>query len=194
MCLRVGHSGLGRVVLRCGQGLGYRLQIKLTLGQHANTIVEAVPLPAVIQSEGLMMLGRMLESGAGPQLMLSILMAASGEMPPDLVQLLAVTAHHIWRAIGTARFSSWLEVAVMELATDAAPWFKQKQDSKVTSLQELVCADTEFDVGRFKKLFKAFCGGKKKLTVSTGERFGSVPGSRSVSRSPSTLSSMQMSA
>ncbi len=60
-------------------------------------------------------------------------------------------------SVSMCRFSCWLELAVMELATETAPWYRQKVESKQSSLQELVCPDTEYDVGRFKKLFKVRC-------------------------------------
>lgn len=78
-------------------------QVKLALGQPQQPAQpQDAALPAA-QSEGLAALARVLEAGAGAQLMLCILMAGSGDMPPDFVQLLAVTMHQIWHAVGTAR-------------------------------------------------------------------------------------------
>jgi hypothetical protein len=74
---------------------------------HAVT-VQTSSVPQVVHvgqlPEGLARLAGMLDAGsAGPQLILTLLMAASGDMPPDMVMPIATALHQIWSSVGTAR-------------------------------------------------------------------------------------------
>lgn len=55
-------------------------------------------------AQGLALLGGALDGGAGAQLVLSVMMACSGDMPPDYVSLLAVALHQIWTCVGNQRW------------------------------------------------------------------------------------------
>lgn len=143
--------------------------------------------PVVVQpmsQPAMMRLAVWLDSGAGAQLVLAALLAASGGMPPDLILPVATALHHVWAAVGTQRFGKWLETAVLVLAPEHSPWFKQRTESKQAAVKELLSKDME-DLSRFKKCIKAFCGGKKKQN-------GSVLNSRDISRSSSCRSSVIM--
>jgi len=54
--------------------------------------------------QGLAQLATRLDSNAGPQLLLSLLLAASGDMPADLILPIANALHQIWGAVGTSRW------------------------------------------------------------------------------------------
>lgn len=54
-------------------------------------------------TQGLIQLSHRLDGDAGAQLMLSLLLAASGDMPADLILPIANSLHQIWGAVGTSR-------------------------------------------------------------------------------------------
>jgi len=147
----------------------------------------SMPLGSGPMSEGLVQLATRLDANAGSQLLLALLLAASGDMPADLILPIATALHQIWGAVGTSRFARWLEVALLVMSPEHAPWHKMKLESKSAFLQELLSQDMETDITRFKRHIKAFCGGKKKQG-----RFDTMwQSSRSMSHSPSHNSSVQ---
>jgi len=170
-------SRVDQLMMDSGHGAQHTHHPAMMLGPNQPQMVQAVSQPA------LMRLAVWLEGGAGAQVVLAMLLAASGGMPPDLILPVATALHHVWAAVGTQRFSKWLEAAVLVLAPEHAPWFKQRQEAKQAAVKELLSKDME-DLSRFKKNIKAFCGGKKKN--------GSVLNSRDISRSSSCRSSVVM--
>jgi len=103
-----------------------------------------------------------LESGGeGAQIVLALLLAASGQMPPDVILAVSTCLHSIWRAAGGPAFSAWLDAAVMRLAPDGAPWVRNSRVAKLTFLRDLTDPSNWNDVGRFKRHIKSFCTGKK---------------------------------
>jgi len=52
------------------------------------------------------------------------------------------------------RFARWLEVALLVMSPEHAPWQKLKLESKSAFLQELLSPDMEGDVSRFKRHVK----------------------------------------
>lgn len=103
-----------------------------------------------------------LESGVGAQLVLSLLLAASGGMPPDVVLPISLCLHSVWLSVGRRVFGSWVTAAVMQLAPESAPWVKQRHAAKVAFVADLTDAACLTDTTRFKRIVKNFCGGKKK--------------------------------
>lgn len=107
-------------------------------------------------------LRRQLEGGGGAHLVLCLLLAASGDMPPDSVLQIAASVHRVWSWVGTPVMAPWLEVAVLHLAPEAAPWSANKQTVKAAFVRQLLDPVCSSDMTRFKRVLKAFCGGKKK--------------------------------
>lgn len=129
----------------------------------ALAVGSCAPGPASCTSSHVMtaLRGR-LDAGGGPQLVLALLLAASGGMPPDAVLPVSAALHDVAVRLGRAVTEPWLELAVLTLAPDTAPWARQRHVSKVAFVHDLLdCAD---DANRFKRLLKGFCGGKKKGT------------------------------
>jgi hypothetical protein len=103
-----------------------------------------------------------LESGGdGAQLTLALLLAASGQMPPDVIMAVSTCLHSVWRAAGPAAFGGWLEAAVMRLAPDSAPWVRNSRVAKLAFIRDLTDPLNWNDLGRFKRHMKSFCTGKK---------------------------------
>eukprot|EP00887_Chlorella_sp_A99_P002744 scaffold6.g2744.t1 len=100
--------------------------------------------------------------GACPSLVLGMLLAAAGAMPPYMVGPIAETLHGIWRQAGTERFVPWLHAAALERAPAEAPWRGWKPAALATALAELSGEECRADGRLFKKRLKALCGGKKK--------------------------------
>ncbi|GIL75467.1 hypothetical protein Vretifemale_5246, partial [Volvox reticuliferus] len=127
----------------------------------------------------------------GAVLVLSLMVAAAGGMPPDLMVPISSCLHTGWLAMGAARFRAWLRTAAMELSSPptaaggmvsvhttgvsggvgggmaagaALPWARLKVESLVISLNELWSEECERDLVKFKRSLKALCGGKKKAT------------------------------
>ncbi len=103
----------------------------------------------------------------GPVLVLGLLVAASGAMPPDLMLPISTCLHSAWQAMGAARFRSWLVSAAFELGDvvpeGLAPWAKLKPEVVWAMLAEVLAEECASDLLRFKRALKALCGGKKKI-------------------------------
>jgi hypothetical protein len=99
--------------------------------------------------------------GEGAQIVLALLLAASGQMPPDVILAVSTCLHSIWRAAGPPAFAGWLEAAVMRLAPDGAPWVRSSRAAKLAFVRDLSDASNWGDVARFKRAIKSFCTGKK---------------------------------
>lgn len=116
------------------------------------------------------LLRNQLDTGLGAQLVVGLMMAAGGDMPPDHVLPVAGTLHAIWVSCGTRRFTCWLETAVFHISPPGAPWLQRfKPEMKALFVRELTGPDCQQDVARFKRVLKAFTGCKKK---------GGVPGKK----------------
>ncbi len=89
----------------------------------------------------------------------ALLCAANGALPPDCVSDVAAALHAGWRAAGDERFRLWLAGA---LADPALPRPGIALAAKANFGASLVEPANASDLRRFKRLLKAFCGGKKK--------------------------------
>ncbi|KXZ45023.1 hypothetical protein GPECTOR_59g631 [Gonium pectorale] len=121
----------------------------------------------------------------GSLLTLSLMVAAAGGMPPDLMLPIATCLHGAWQAMGEARFRAWVHAAATELSgvtqktgggggaggphlaaavapSPLFPWARLQPEVLYLSLSELWGEECERDVMRFKRALKALCGGKKK--------------------------------
>ena len=86
-----------------------------------------------------------------------VLLAANGAMPSGMLRPLS-TALHSWCAgLDAARLRAWLGAAI---APPDFPRTGVKDATKAKFLEEL--PPSVADAKLFKKLMKAFCGGKKK--------------------------------
>ncbi|EFN58851.1 hypothetical protein CHLNCDRAFT_140709 [Chlorella variabilis] len=111
-------------------------------------------------------LRRCLDAGLGSQLVLGLLLAASGTMPAYMMAPVAEVLHRTWQAVGTDRFDAWLREAALQLAGGGeAPWRRWKAEAQAAALRELLAEPCLHDARRFKRLLKVFCGGKKKGRV-----------------------------
>ena len=122
----------------------------------------ATPDAREASAAALLVLRRHLEAGAGARLVLCLLLAAAGDMPPDAMMQIAGALHAMWLAVGTQQLAPWLEGAVVHLAPASAPWAQQKQVTRAAFLRDLLDPACTADLTRFKRLLKLFCGGKKK--------------------------------
>lgn len=128
----------------------------------------------------------------GAVLVLSLMVAAAGGMPSDLMLPISTCLHGAWAAMGRARFRAWLRMAAVDLSSPLAaagvsrgrmmgfvsvsgdigghlaasavttPWARLKSDSLTAALDELWSEECERDVMKLKRSLKALCGGKKK--------------------------------
>jgi hypothetical protein len=73
---------------------------------------------------------RLEAGGTGSQLLLSLMLAAAGAMPPDVVLPVSYCLHSTWLSAGR-QFEGWLQAAVLQLAPDSAPWQRQRHGAKV---------------------------------------------------------------
>jgi len=67
------------------------------------------------------------------------------------VHALYVDMHLVWHWYRLAR---WLEIALLVLSPEHAPWFKLKLESKSAFMQELLSQEMEGDLTRFKRHVK----------------------------------------
>ncbi|KAL4442927.1 hypothetical protein ABPG77_008418 [Micractinium sp. CCAP 211/92] len=100
--------------------------------------------------------------GLGPGLVLGLLLAAAGGMPPYMMVLVADALYRCWRAAGDARFGGWLRQAALQRAPEGAPWRAWKPEAQAAAVEDLLSPLCSQDARRFKRLLKVFCGGKKK--------------------------------
>ncbi|PSC72785.1 hypothetical protein C2E20_3887 [Micractinium conductrix] len=108
---------------------------------------------------------RLDEGRLGASLLLRLLLAASGAMPPYMVVPIADALHRCWRTVGDARFGAWLRSAALgSAAPDEAPWRRWKPEAAAAAVVDLLSSQNVGDPRRFKRLLKVFCGGKKKGT------------------------------
>eukprot|EP00798_Chlamydomonas_sp_ICE-L_P018526 gene18526-25033_t len=120
-------------------------------------------------STGAAQLREQMDRGGGAKVLLTLLSAASGCMPPNMLLSISSTVHLIWTALGTPRFGAWLRTAIVcDAATLGMPttahlsWRRMKNEAKLEFLQELLSEESASDANKFKKHLKTFCGGKKK--------------------------------
>ncbi|PRW55895.1 Nuclear transport regulator (ISS) [Chlorella sorokiniana] len=100
--------------------------------------------------------------GLGRAVVLGLLRAAAGAMPPYMVIAIADALHRVWRAVGNDRFAAWLRGAVLESAAEDAPWRKWKREAQEAAVADLLSPQCAQDARRFKRLLKVMTGGKKK--------------------------------
>jgi hypothetical protein len=100
---------------------------------------------------------------AGVQLVHALMCAANGALPPDCVSLTSDALHAGWRAAGDARFAAWLSAS---LADPLMPRAHTPPRAKTDFAAALTHARNVTDARRFKRVLKAFCGGKKKGVVA----------------------------
>ena len=157
-------SNIGTPAIFAGLGMHQQYGVGLLLDNPHGSIRPAAgaDLSAGAADYVLQSLRELLEAGWGPRFVLALLLAAGGTMPPDVVLPIATCLHGVWGGVGGQRFAGWIEAAVLHLAPEAAPWYRQKQANKLLFLQHITEPACEADLTRFKRLMKMFCGGKKK--------------------------------
>lgn len=106
-----------------------------------------------------------LESGLGVELVLGLMLAASGGMPSDVVLPVALCLHAMWLTVGPTLFQAWLQAAVLQAAPESAPWARVRHTLKAQFVQSLTERSCLTDVTKFKGILKSFCGGRKKGPV-----------------------------
>lgn len=94
-----------------------------------------------------------LETGMGPELVLALMMAASGAMPSDVVLPVSLCLHSIWLAVGPSLFQTWLQGAVQS-APETAPWARVRHVLKVQFFQNLTERSCVTDTTKFKGILK----------------------------------------
>lgn len=95
-----------------------------------------------------------LESGMGVELVLGLMLAASGGMPSDVVLPVALCLHAIWLTVGPTLFQAWLQAAVLQAAPESAPWARVRHTLKTQFLQSLTERSCLTDVTKFKGILK----------------------------------------
>lgn len=95
-----------------------------------------------------------LEAGMGVQLVLALMMAASGSMPSDVVLPVALCLHAIWLSVGPQLFQAWLQTAVLQAAVDSAPWGRVRHMLKLQFIQTLTERSCLTDTTKFKGILK----------------------------------------
>lgn len=98
-----------------------------------------------------------LEAGMGVQLVLSLMMAASGHMPSDVVLPVSLCLHAIWLSVGPQLFQIWLQAVVLQLAPESAQWARARPPLKTQFLQTLTERSCLTDVTKFKGILKVRC-------------------------------------
>jgi hypothetical protein len=95
-----------------------------------------------------------LEAGMGVQLVLALMMAASGHMPSDVVLPVSLCLHAIWLTVGPQLFQIWLHAVVLQLAPESAQWARARPPLKTQFLQTLTERSCLTDVTKFKGIVK----------------------------------------
>ena len=110
--------------------------------------------------------------GIGPSIVRGMLQCACGVMPPGLVTDISAALFLIWSACGDAVFGSWL-VEALGPDRNGFPRKTTTIEQKTFFVNELLGLPDEavpvgereaivkMDLRRFKRVVKAFCGGKK---------------------------------
>ena len=94
-----------------------------------------------------------------PQLLYGILMAANGNMPSNVLEEIVNSFRNLWMATSDELMQSVLR-RIMTINT--FPSVKTKEKTKELFVVQIICDECRRSKARFKKLLKAFCGGKKK--------------------------------
>jgi hypothetical protein len=92
----------------------------------------------------------------GVALVRALLAAAAGGLPPECVTNAAEAAHAGWVAAGDQRTAGWLRDALHE-----PPHMGASPAAREAFVAALLVEENRRDVRRFKRVLKAFCGGKK---------------------------------
>jgi hypothetical protein len=95
-----------------------------------------------------------LESGMGVELVLGLMLAASGGMPSDVVLPVALCLHAMWLTVGPTLFQAWLQAAVLQAAPESAPWARVRHTLKAQFVQSLTERSCLTDVTKFKGILK----------------------------------------
>lgn len=94
------------------------------------------------------------EAGMGVQLVLALLMAASGGMPSDLVLPVSLCLHALWLTVGPQLFQAWLQAAVLQAAPDTVAWSSIRHVLKLHFTQTLTEHSCISDTTKFKGILK----------------------------------------
>jgi hypothetical protein len=94
------------------------------------------------------------EAGMGVQLVLALLMAASGGMPSDLVLPVSLCLHALWLTVGPQLFQAWLQAAVLQAAPDTVAWSSVRHVLKLHFTQTLTEHSCITDTTKFKGILK----------------------------------------
>ena len=94
-----------------------------------------------------------------PQLLYGILMAANGNMPSNVLEEIVNSFHNIWMKTS----DDIMRLVLRRIMTiKSFPSAKTKEKTKEVFVTQIICDECRRSKARFKKLLKAFCGGKKK--------------------------------
>lgn len=93
-----------------------------------------------------------------------LLFSSCGGHPSYATAGTAHAAHRSWKAQGTQRFADAMLVAMRWPMRGGAPWAAWTDDAVRRVLEDLLSAESAADLGRFKRIWKQLCGGKKKGT------------------------------
>jgi hypothetical protein len=103
-----------------------------------------------------------LQGGPGVAVVQAMLAGACGAQPPYMLAPIAETLHAAWLVGDGNTVASLLYAAVLESPPAEAGWGRWKPEAAEASLRDMLGEACRGDAKRFKRLFKALCGGKKK--------------------------------
>ena len=97
---------------------------------------------------------------AAVALLRAVLEAGNGKMPPSMISDIAASLHLVWSTLGTEAFQRLLLLALGD-EHDAFPKAKTTMEDKKLWVNSLTTDTARMDARVFKRLLKAFFGGKK---------------------------------
>ena len=97
---------------------------------------------------------------AAVALLRAVLEAGNGKMPPSMISDIAASLHLVWSTLGTEAFQRLLLLALGD-EHDAFPKAKTTMEDKTLWVNSLTTDTARMDARVFKRLLKAFFGGKK---------------------------------
>ena len=100
------------------------------------------------------------EGGVAVALMRAILEGGNGAMPPSMISDIAASLHLVWSTLGTEAFQRLFLLALGD-EHDAFPKAKTTMEDKRLWTSSLTTDTARIDARIFKRLLKAFFGGKK---------------------------------
>jgi|UPI000491479C hypothetical protein len=99
-----------------------------------------------------------------PKIMFGLFSAANGGMPSGVLDELVAAIRDVWTNTEGNTMKAWLTIMMTFDAKFPSPAMKDK--TKQVFVESLICEECWKSKARFKKLLKAFCGGKKKRKES----------------------------